>query len=196
MHRENIEMSDLFKDLPAKFLELLQPEKSVPAIDSKLRDGRPEVEAIKARLHEIWREGVLPKWSEKHVNCLTLLWFDYLELAHQIADEEKSTEFYYFHAMIHRRERDFFNARFWFRQTDRRHVVFAEIAREVRKYLTQKGDQQLLECLIRDEEWVPLEFLEEILKGFKMDPTSEFVQKLRDIQTIEFACWFKYLSTP
>lgn len=189
-------MSELFKDLPAKFVDLLQPDKSVPAIDSKLREGIPDVESIDARLKEIWKEDILPEWSEKHVRCLTLVWFDYLELAHQIADEERSTEFCYFHAMIHRRERDFFNARFWFRQTDRRHVVFANITDEVRKYLNQKGDQQLLESLIRNDEWSPLEFLEEVVKGFKMEPTSEFVRKLQDIQTIEFACWFKYLSIP
>ncbi len=186
-------MNDWFKGVNAGLLKLIRPDVSVPGLDSKARADRLGSEVIDIELHKLWKARVLPEWSEKQTKCLLLLWHDYMELSHHIADDERTTDFIYFHAIIHRREKDVFNSRFWFRQLDMRHIVISDIAKEVRTYLTEKGEIQLLESFVKDDGWIPLEFLEEINKALKMDSSDPFVKLLVDIQTIEFACWFRFI---
>lgn len=189
-------MNDFFKGINEELLKLIKPETSVPSLDAKPRGDRLEASFIDEELHRLWKSRALPVWSEKQVKCLLYLWHDYLEVSHQIAQDERSIEFNYFHAMIHRREGDFFNSRFWFRQLDDRHIVLIDLAKEVRRFLTERKELQLLKVLVKEDGWVPLEFLEEVMKASKMERTSSTVKLLTEIQAIEFACWFRFLCLP
>ncbi|HON06641.1 MAG TPA: hypothetical protein PLW02_00920 [Verrucomicrobiota bacterium] len=185
-------MSDWFKGVNDGLLKLIRPDVSAPGLDSKARADRLDSETIDTELHKLWKARVLPEWSERQTKCLLLLWHDYIELSHHIADTERTTDFIYIHAIIHRRERDIYNSRFWFRHLDMCHIVISNIAKEVGAYLTEKGETQLLDRFVKDDGWVPLEFLEEVNKASKMDLSDPFVKLLQNIQTIEFACWFRF----
>ncbi len=186
-------MNDWFKGVNEELLKLIRPDVSVPGLDSKARADRLDSETIDTELHKLWHARVLPEWSERQTKCLLLLWHDYMELSHHIADEERTTDFIYIHAMIHRREGDIYNSRFWFRHLDMCHIVISNITKEVRTYLTEKDETQLLDRFVKNDGWLPLEFLEEVSKASKLKPSDPFVKLLRDIQTIEFTCWFKFI---
>lgn len=189
-------MNEWFKEINEEVLKLIRYEVSIPSLDSKPRDDRLDVKVIDEELQRLWKGGILPAWSEKQVKCLLLLWHDYLEPAHQLAQDERTPEFNYFHAIIHRREGDFFNSRFWLRQVDDRHIALLNVAREVKQFLSEKGEIQLLEEVVKDDGWDSLEFLEEVMKASKLERTSPQVKLLTQIQTIEFACWLKFLCLP
>lgn len=73
------------------------------------------------------------------LTCGLLVWNDDIPAAHPIAQEMDNTNGNYWHAIIHRREGDYWNAKYWFRLVGS-HPVQTELARmaEVKPFL-KKG---------------------------------------------------------
>ena len=61
------------------------------------------------------------------VTCGLLIWNDDIPAAHPIAQDIENDTGSYWHAIVHRREGDFSNAKYWFRRTGQ-HPVLAELA--------------------------------------------------------------------
>jgi hypothetical protein len=63
--------------------------------------------------------------------CLAGLWlyFDYLDESHRISQDLDTVEGSYWHGLMHRREPDFWNSKYWFRRVGR-HPVFEGLAKE------------------------------------------------------------------
>lgn len=57
--------------------------------------------------------------------CLAALWlhFDFLDESHTISQEIKTAEGSYWHAIMHRREPDADNSKYWFRRVGSHHVI-------------------------------------------------------------------------
>lgn len=64
--------------------------------------------------------------------CLAGLWlyFDFLDDSHTISQEIETTTGSFWHAMMHRREGDYGNSKYWWRRVGD-HPVFAELAASV-----------------------------------------------------------------
>jgi hypothetical protein len=84
--------------------------------DAELFDGRPVKSRTLARC------------------CLAGLWlvFDYLEESHAISQELSTVEGSYWHGIMHRREPDYGNAKYWFHRVPR-HPVFEHLGQAARK---------------------------------------------------------------
>jgi hypothetical protein len=61
------------------------------------------------------------------VSCGLLVWNDDIQAAHPIAQNIESDTGSYWHAIIHRREGDFWNAKYWFKRVGS-HPVLADLA--------------------------------------------------------------------
>jgi hypothetical protein len=61
------------------------------------------------------------------VTCGLLIWNDDIPAAHPIAQDIEDASGSYWHAIVHRREGDYSNAKYWFRRTGQ-HPVLAELA--------------------------------------------------------------------
>jgi hypothetical protein len=61
--------------------------------------------------------------------CLAGLWwyFDFLDESHEISQELHTPEGSYWHALMHRREQDFGNSKYWFRRVGS-HPIFPVLA--------------------------------------------------------------------
>ena len=76
-----------------------------------------------AELSRMIRHANLPAL----VTCGLLIWNDDIPAAHPIAQDIENASGSYWHAIVHRREGDYANAKYWFRRAGQ-HPVLAELA--------------------------------------------------------------------
>jgi hypothetical protein len=112
-----------------------------------LDHGRPDPE-LGAKLEALDPERLLApaavRDAEMAAACLAGLWLlaDDLDRSHRISQGLDSREGSYWHAIMHRREGDYGNAKYWFRRVGR-HPIHSELARRAHDLARAAGDEKL-----------------------------------------------------
>lgn len=101
------------------------------------------------------------------------LWHDFLDESHAISQDLHTPEGSWWHAIMHRREGDFWNSKYWLRRVGK-HPAFAEL-----------GDHLKRERL--GETWDPMAFVDRCERG-------EDVEICRKIQREEWRVLFDYCA--
>ena len=81
-----------------------------PALDAATRPGTLDPGTLSERL------VTAPSAHPEHLRALALLWHDQLESAHAISQTLEDALGSHLHGMMHRREGDYGNAKYWFRR--------------------------------------------------------------------------------
>ncbi|HYV38467.1 MAG TPA: hypothetical protein VE988_22475 [Gemmataceae bacterium] len=92
--------------------------------------------------------------------CLSGLWLlhSYLDESHKISQEIETTSGSYWHGLMHRREGDFSNSKYWFRRVGK-HSVFTPLQQEVARLA---AGAKICEAgfLTSQSEWDPFAFVD------------------------------------
>jgi hypothetical protein len=116
---------------------------------------------------------------------LALLWHDDLDGAHELCQaHEGHPDCDYVHALLHRREGDFANAKYWFREVGP-HPVFATVATAATE-LGQSG-------LVADGQWRPAAMVDACAAALGRDPARR--SALMQVQAAEFRALAAHLLT-
>ena len=115
--------------------------------------------------------------------ALALLWHDHHSTAHELVQSGENRDGNYVHAILHRREPDYWNSKYWFRRVGR-HPVFAPLGRRVNELLQERGRTQLTATLAPGGQWDPLAFVDACEAASA--GRSQDAELLREIQQVEF----------
>jgi len=136
---------------------LLTPGQWMP-----LGPGRP-CEAARPALKALTIEGLLaPRTVRDQAmakSCLAGLWLlhNFLDEAHTLSQEIETPEGSWWHGMLHRREPDFDNARYWFRRVGR-HPLFATLGQELAAAAASRPAAS--KRLMQGASWDPFAFID------------------------------------
>ena len=139
--------------------ELLQPERLC-----ELGPGKPN-EPVRRKLAALDVSSLFGGQSIADPDmakcCLSALWLyhDFLDESHSISQEIHSTSGSYWHGIMHRREPDFSNAKYWFRRVGQ-HPIFDALCQAAQELAGDGALDRPAEYLVRQISWDAFQFID------------------------------------
>jgi hypothetical protein len=123
--------------------------------------------------------------------CLAALWlrFNFFDESHTISQEIHTSTGSFWHGILHRREPDYGNAKYWFHQVGN-HPVYPQLNGAARELATASTSDRTAAFLTRQDEWDPFTFVD--LVESVANKSSAIEQQCRQIQQLEWELLFDY----
>jgi hypothetical protein len=122
--------------------------------------------------------------------CMAGLWlyFDFLDESHGISQDLDTPDGSYWHAILHRREPDYSNAKYWFRRVGN-HPVFESLRQAAAELTRAAGTPRGSEFLVEQKAWDAFAFVD-LCEAASRGRADEML--CRQIQQREWKLLFEY----
>lgn len=166
----------------------------LPGLGPTPRAGRLPLPDLNLKVERFIADAKLPPTLHPCIHSAALLWHDYLDESHSISQNIHTADGSFLHAIMHRREPDYGNAKYWFHRAGR-HPCLPQIAAQATGPLATNAERELAAQLAPQGNWDPFAFVDacEVAAGLPL--SDQRIQTLKAIQRIEFDCLLAHLFT-
>jgi hypothetical protein len=112
-----------------------------PELGPGPRAGVMSEQELTPKLAALFRDSKLSSPRQQLLRALILLWHDHLDASHSISQGIENADGSFVHAIMHRREPDAWNSKYWWRRVGK-HQVFPEIAKRVEELLGSRRREE------------------------------------------------------
>ncbi len=175
----------------AAFLKPFLPSIAPPDLGPGPRHGTTPLVELNHQIDATFTTDLKPHANAGLLRAAILLWHDHHDAAHEIVQDLSSPDGSYLHAILHRREPDYFNAKYWFRRAGQ-HPCHAELASRAAIILDASSDSLLKKKLLPRGGWDALAFVDAC--EISASPRAPWHEMLRRIQQAEFEILLATLS--
>lgn len=169
------------------FLELIKTD-SLPLLGAGRRSGVKASELLLGEVRRFCAKHDLSSLKSELAKSAALLWHDDLEASHKISQGIQTREGSFLHGIMHRREPNASNAKYWFGLVGE-HPAFEVLASSV-KALGQSSTS--IDALLPDGTWEPFRFVDACIRAAQ-NPETQIHQTLQRIQQLEFEALIAHL---
>jgi hypothetical protein len=156
------------------------------------RAGTLSETELSEALNPLLAHAKIPAGNGELLRALVLLWHDHLDASHAISQGIENADGSFLHAIMHRREPDASNSKYWWRRVGS-HQTFPEIARRVAALLREREAGDLARQLLPGGRWNAAAFVDTCDTAMSLPPTDARVKLLREIQRIETEVLLEHL---
>lgn len=171
-----------------RFLDTPEP----PGLGCGARERVTPASVLEAKLTELSRSNVLPELQASLLKALCLLWHDHLDAAHRLVQEVDEPDGSLLHAIMHRREGDYWNSKYWFRRAGA-HPVLVSLSSRAAKLLAERDRPDLVKCLLPTGKWDSAAFVDQCQQAVSLEISAPHYQLLCALQGVEFELMLKHL---
>jgi hypothetical protein len=145
----SLAMSDA--TIPSAILELFETD-GLAGLGPHRRASAHSEPEVRSRTKAAMDASETPRSSRDLILSAALLWHDHLDASHCVSQDITSVSGSFLHGIMHRREPDYPNGKYWFHRTGD-HPVFPVIAERVADLLGGAGDSELADRLVSGGNW-------------------------------------------
>lgn len=184
--------------LTQSFLQAIQTD-SLPSLGPDSRPGVKSRDELLELADAFCKANGIEENTRRLLQSAALLWHDDLEGSHEISQGIQTTDGSFLHGIMHRREPDNSNAKYWFRRVGD-HRSFPALADAVRAFAAADsqtlgasgkvpGKFDFIDSLIPNGRWDAFAFVDVCHRAMNQaeSPSTAQIQKnLQKIQELEF----------
>lgn len=177
--------------LAAEFKALIDTA-GLPGLDLQPRPQVESLESLLPRVSQFCQTHRLTGVSSTLLRGIALLWHDQEPEAHTIAQDIHDRDGSWLHAIIHRREPDYSNARYWFHQVGQ-HPGYAYLAKSAADILDQSGTNHLAQKLLPGGKWSAFDFVDLCQAALRNKQDTQTFALCQQLQAAEFAAFIHHV---
>jgi hypothetical protein len=165
--------------------------REAPELGPQARPGVRSMAEAEAHLAEVCGDRPLAGKNRDCLRALVLLWNDHLDEAHRLVQDLPGPDPAFVHGIVHRREPDYANARYWFQRVSQ-HPILEPLAEAAAPILAAHA--ALPYRLIREGRWDPFAFIDAVMAASTRGNSAADAGLLRELQRQEIMVLARHLA--
>lgn len=166
----------------------------LPELGAGPRDRVTAARELDRQLAEWFARNGTEAGTALRLRALALLYHDHHDPAHDIVQDLTDRDSALIHAMLHRREPDYWNAQYWFRRTSE-HPVYLRLGDRLKSLPARPEEAEAARKLTLPGAFDPFAFVELCEQVARQPATDPTVTWLRQVQQAEFEAVAEHLLT-